>query len=108
MKTDKDFYVRRNVINHLYNKHRKTKLIWTNQTFSQIAVLIAKVEGFVDGNKLICHLTSSDWKSYKYKNRRQAISRADNDYYLDHHDLDVGANDIYIYIYIYIYICIRC
>ena len=26
--TDKDYYVRRNIINHLYNKHRHPQLIW--------------------------------------------------------------------------------
>ena len=95
MRTDKDFYVGTNMIDHSYNKHRATELIWKNQTFSQIAVLIGKFEGFIDSNKLKCNLTSEDWKSYKYKNRRQAISRADNDYYLNHNDLDMGANNTY-------------
>ena len=81
----------------MYNKHRQPQLIWKNQSFSQIAVLIAKVEGFVDGNKLISQLTTDDWKSYKYRNRRQAICRADDDYYLDHNELTASANDIYTF-----------
>jgi hypothetical protein len=95
MRTDKDYYVRKNIINHLYNKHRQPQLIWLNQSFSQIAVLIAKVEGFVDKHKLISQLTTDDWKSYKYNNRRQAICKADNDYYSDHNELASSANDIY-------------
>ena len=94
MATDKDYYVRRNIINHLYNKHRHPQLIWKNQSFSQISVLIATFFGFIDSNILISKLTNSDWESYKYKGRTQVICQADDDHYLENNELTASTNNI--------------
>ncbi len=42
LRCDGDYYIRRNIVNHLFNKHRSEDLVWKNQTYAQISNLISK------------------------------------------------------------------
>ena len=97
LKCDGEYYIRRNMINDLFNKHRSPDLIWKNQNYAQIADLMSKRCGFIDTSKLISNLSVEDWNMYKHRNRKQMICRADKDDYFDHHDLPEGTNDIHTF-----------
>ena len=71
LKCDGDYYIRRNMMNTLFNKHRSPDLIWKNQNYAQIADVMSKGCGCIGTRKLISNLSVEDWNRYKYQNRNK-------------------------------------
>ena len=90
MKTNKDFYERKNVMNHLFNKHRHNDLVWKNQSISQISVLYAKHEMKINHEVMKSYLTLSDWHRYDKQKRTAMMCRRDDGFMLENNEQPDG------------------
>ena len=95
MRADANYYKRKMMIDALFSKHQADDLKWKNQSYCQIASLIAKHCGFVEMSKITSQLSELDWNLYNTHGRTQAIARNDNDNYLKYDNKEAGTNSIY-------------
>jgi hypothetical protein len=93
LKSDPDFYVRKEIIDDLYNKYKTPDLKWGNQSYAKITKLISYYCGFVDFNKCSCNLSEEQWLEYNNNTRNPMVARRDDDMDLYLNSLKAGAHD---------------